>query len=157
MRITRDGYLVANPRVARIGIQLYRGIELGRRDMETVKVFRPEAEVFHKDAMASLAHRPITNDHPAEMVDARNWRKHAVGAIGDTIARDGEFVRVPTTLMDADTIAQVQAGKRELSVGYHADIEWTPGEYNGEHYDARMINIRGNHLAVVDTARGGST
>lgn len=156
VRITRDGYLVANPRAARIGIQVYRGVELGRRDVDTVKVFRPEEEVFHKDAMASLAHRPITNDHPPEMVDARNWRKYTVGNVGDTIARDGEYVRVPTTLMDADTISQVQAGKRELSVGYHADIDWTPGEFNGEKYDARMINIRGNHLAVVDTARGGS-
>ncbi len=155
VRTTRDGYLVANPRVARIGIQEYRGIELGRTDVATVRVFRPEEEVFHTDAMKSLAHRPITNDHPPEMVDARNWRKFAVGSIGDTIARDGEYVRVPTTLMDGETIAAVKAGKRELSVGYHADIDWTPGEFNGERYDARMVNIRGNHLAVVDTARGG--
>ena len=155
VRITSDGYLVAHPRVARIGVQSYKGFELGRRDMETVRVFRPEAEVFHKDAMGSLAHRPITVNHPPVMVDSKNWRKYTVGSMGDTITRDGEFVRVPALLMDDSAIRDVQAGKRELSVGYTADIDWTAGEHNGEKYDAVMRNIRGNHLAVVDTARGG--
>jgi hypothetical protein len=155
VRKTRDGYLVAAPRVARIGIQEYRGAELGRADMDKVRVLRPETEVFHKDSFASLAHRPITLNHPPDLVDASNWKKFAVGSTGDEIARDGDFIRVPIMLMDGEAIGQVEDGTRELSCGYTSDLDWTPGEWNGQKYDAVMTNIRQNHLAVCDAARGG--
>ena len=123
VRETRDGYLVATPLVARTGIQEYRGIELGRADMDVVRVFRPESEVFHKDAMASLAFRPITVNHPPDMVDSKNWRKYAVGQVGEEVARDGEFIRVPIMLMDGDAIRDVKSGKREISLGYTSDLD----------------------------------
>ena len=40
-----DGYLVADARIARTGIQLYRGSEVGRPSMDVVRVDRPGAEV----------------------------------------------------------------------------------------------------------------
>ena len=39
---------------------------------------------------------------------------------------------------------------RELSCGYYCDLDETPGEYEGQRYDARQRNIRGNHLALVE-------
>lgn len=155
-RRTGDGYLVADARVARTGIQIYLGREVGRPEMEQVRVFRPEAEVFSNDALASFAHRPVTNDHPAEAVGARNWKQHSVGMTGGDIARDGEFVRVPMTVMDQAAIDAVEAGKRELSMGYACDLDFTPGTTPaGEAYDAIQKNIRGNHLAIVDAGRAG--
>lgn len=53
-----DGYLVADARVARTGIQVYAGWEVGKPEKDTVRVYRPEGEVFARDAMASFAHRP---------------------------------------------------------------------------------------------------
>ena len=47
--------------------------------MDVVRVYRPEKEVFRRDAMWSLAHRPITLDHPDTKVDASNWKQLAVG------------------------------------------------------------------------------
>lgn len=156
MRTTNDGYLTATPRVARTGIQIYLGSELGKTDMDTVRVYRPEAEVMHKDAMSSLAYKPITNDHPSERVTADNWKKYAVGQVGGDIARDGEFIRVPMSLMDKKTIDDVRSGKRELSLGYSSRLDWTPGKTpDGQDYDAMQTQIRINHLAVVDAARGG--
>lgn len=76
-RRTGDGYLAANARVARTGIQTYLGREVGKPDMATVKVFRPESEVFHTDALRSFAHRPVTNDHPPEAVSAGTGRPTA--------------------------------------------------------------------------------
>lgn len=155
-RMTEDGYLTATPRVARIGIQLYKGIELGRKDMDTVRVWRPEVEVMHKDAMASIAHRPITNDHPSEPVTAGNWKKYAVGQAGDEVARDGDFIRVPLALMDAGVISDFRDGKKQLSLGYVSQIEWRKGTTEqGDDYDAVQSNIRVNHIAVVKAARGG--
>ena len=80
-RKTGDGYLVADAKVARAGIQEYLGTEidpdgsLGLRDKGIVRVYRPEDEVFSEDAMHSYAYRPVTNDHPSEAVTADNWKE----------------------------------------------------------------------------------
>lgn len=155
-RLTADGYLVAMPRAARIGIQEYRGSEVGRPEMQVVRVYRPAEEVFHKDSLASFAHKPITVEHPPVLVDAGNWKKYAAGQIGDEIARDGDFIRVPMMVADKAAIDAIDSGKVELSMGYTCDLDFTPGiSPTGEQYDAAQRNIRGNHLAIVDAARGG--
>lgn len=157
LRITSDGYLVCTPRVARTGIQIYAGAEVGKPHLDRVRVWRPEDEVFHKDAMATIAHRPITNDHPRELVTADNWKKYSVGQAGDEVARDGDFIRVPMCVMDAMAIKDIKDGKKEISLGYGANLEWRPGVTpQGEAYDAVQTTIRVNHIAVVDAARGGA-
>jgi hypothetical protein len=155
-RTTADGYLVAAARIARTGVQTYSGAEMGRPDLAAVRVWRPEDEVFAADAMASMAHRPVTLDHPAEAVTAANWKTHGVGQVGGEVARDGDYIRVPLILMDRAAIDAVTAGRRQLSVGYSAEIDWTAGTTaNGQAYDAVQRRIRANHLAVVDAARAG--
>lgn len=155
-RRTEDGFLTGNVRVARTGIQIYRGYEVGKPDMQEVRVYRPESEVFKRDALHSFAHRPVTIDHPSEMVNASNWKKYAVGQTGDDVLRDGNFVRVPMVLMDAAAIKAVEDGKKQLSMGYTCDLKWGDGVTpEGEKYDAMQVEIRGNHLAVVGAARGG--
>lgn len=155
-RITVDGYLVAMPRAARVGIQEYLGTEVGLMDAKVVRVYRPEEEVFHKDSLGSFAHKPITIEHPPVLVDSDNWKKYASGQIGDEIARDGDFIRVPMMIADQKAIDAINNGKVELSMGYTCDLDFTPGTSpQGEQYDAVQRNIRGNHLAIVDAARGG--
>lgn len=162
-RLTRDGYLVADAKIARTGIQLYAGREVdpenkhGMRDRAVVRVFRPESEVFSSDALASFAHRPVTNDHPAEAVSASNWKSHSVGMTGNEIARDGDYIRVPMVVMDQAAIQDWKAGKRELSCGYESKIVFDAGTTpTGETYDAIQTAIRGNHLAIVARGRAGS-
>jgi len=156
IRETADGYLVCSPRIARTGIQIYQGFEVGKPEMKEVRVFRPEAEVFHADAVASLAHKPVTNEHPDEPVNATNWRDISVGHLGGEVLRDGEFVRVPLVLMDADAIKEVRDGKTQLSVGYSATLAWGDGTTPaGEKYDAVQSDIRANHVAITRAARGG--
>ncbi|MQW32903.1 DUF2213 domain-containing protein [Sinorhizobium meliloti] len=156
-RRTADGYLVADVRTARTGIQLYAGHEVGKPDMQVVKVYRPEDQVFDKASLGSYAHKPVTNDHPDEAVTADNWKALAVGSIGDEIARDGEFVRVPLVVMDAAVIGEIEGGKRELSAGYTCDLAWEPGTTpTGEKYDAIQKDIRINHVAIVQRGRAGS-
>ena len=101
LHISPNGYMDCMPRIARTGIQEYRGIEMGRPDLEKVRVYRPEREVFSKDAVRSLARKPVTIEHPDVPVTSDNWKDFAVGHIGDEVMRDGEFIRVPLHLMDA--------------------------------------------------------
>jgi len=156
-RKREGGYLVADARVARTGIQLYNGSEVGRPDLATVRVYRSPEAVFDKAAMSSFANIPITNDHPSEPVTADNWSQYARGQTDGDIARDGERLRVPLMVSDAATIAQVEAGKRELSAGYTCTLDWTNGVTpSGELYDAKQENIRANHVAIVAAGRAGS-
>lgn len=156
-RRTQDGYLVADVLTARTGIQQYLASELGLTDRSgLVRVYRPEDQVFDTASLASYAHKPVTDDHPTEVVTADNWKSLAHGTIGDEVARDGEFVRVPLIVMDAALINKIEAGKVELSAGYTCDVEWTSGKTpDGQTYDAVQTNIRVNHVAVVDRGRAG--
>jgi hypothetical protein len=156
VRKTGDGYMTAMPRVARTGIQLYRGSELGVKDKAIVRVFRDEAEVFNKDSLATFVGKPFTDNHPKRMVDAKNWKQFSVGVVGEDVLRDGQFIRVPMALMDASAIKKVEAGKVQLSVGYGCEIDWTPGTTtDGQAYDGKQTGIVVNHVAIVDAARGG--
>ena len=42
MRETKDGYLVCSPRISRTGVQIYKGFEVGRPDLDEVRIYRPE-------------------------------------------------------------------------------------------------------------------
>ena len=156
-RVREDGYLVVDARIARANnVQRYLGSEVGRPELPFVDVFRPESEVFSTDALASFAHRPVTDDHPKEAVTKDNWKKLAVGQTDGEIKRDGDFLRVPLMVSDGAAIDKVQAGKRELSAGYTCDLKWEKGTSpGGETYDAVQTNIRANHVAIVARGRAG--
>ena len=152
------GNMVASVLAARTGVQDYAGYEVGKPDQARVVVYRPAEEVFSRDSMRSFAGAPVTIEHPAEPVNPSNWKDHAVGEASEEIVRDGEAVRVPFLLRDAAGIQAVEAGKREISMGYECTLDWTPGTTaDGVAYDAVQRGIRINHLAIVDRARGGPT
>jgi hypothetical protein len=161
-RICADGCLVAEVNAARVGIQDYQGREVdpdnshGLRDKAVVKVFRPEEEVFKDASLASYAAAPVTVNHPAEMVDAQNWKQHGVGEINGDIVRDGQRVRVPVIVRDASAVQKAQTTHKQLSMGYSTTLDFTPGTTpDGAAYDAVQRDIRINHIALVPVARGG--
>ncbi|WP_442596319.1 DUF2213 domain-containing protein [Parapusillimonas sp. JC17] len=154
--ITDAGYLEAAARTARTGVQQYLGAELGRPDLGVVNVYRDEAEVFAKRSLDTFSKLPITNDHPATEVNASNWRDLAVGTTGDEVLRDGEYLKIGLKITDADAVQAVRDGKRELSVGYAAEIVWQDGvATDGTPYQAVQRNIVANHIAIVARGRAG--
>jgi hypothetical protein len=157
LKITGDGYLVATPRVARTGIQEYRGWEVGKPDVSVVKVYRPETEVFSQDSASSFAHRPVTLGHPKELVTAQNWKELSIGQTGGDIIRDGQFIRISMSVMDAVGIKKINRGAKQISAGYVAELVDEKGTTDdGQPYDMVQTNIRVNHVAFVAAARGGS-
>lgn len=151
----QDGRIVVNARVARGGnVQDYLGPEMGVQDKDVVRVFRPESEVFDEQSTKTFPHKFITLEHPSGKAD---FSRDAVGWIGDSVMRDGEFIRVPMLIAHGDAIDAVKSGKRELSVGYKTAVDFTPGTSpSGEEYDAIMRDIVVDHVAIVDQARGGT-
>ncbi|TLX12139.1 DUF2213 domain-containing protein [Rhizobium sp. MHM7A] len=156
-RRTDDGYLVAEAKAVRTGIQLYTGDEVGKPEMSVVRVYRPPDSVFSDASLQSFTHAPVTMDHPKDPVTADNWKDLAVGEVSTAAKRDGEWVYLPLILKDAAAIKGVEGGKRELSAGYVCELVWGDGVTpDGQQFDAQQSNIKINHLAVVDRARAGS-
>jgi hypothetical protein len=156
---TDEGFLKVPARISRTGIQEYLAVEMGLTDKdpkEIVRVYRPEDEVFTDESLISFANKPVTNNHPPELVNSRNSRQYSVGMSGPEVTRDGMFAKTVLHVTDEDAIKNIESGKVELSNGYTADIEWTPGVTpDGEQYDAIQRNIKGNHIAIVERGRAG--
>lgn len=156
VKMTSEGYLIADAYAVRTGIQKYAGYEVGKPELAVVNVYRDEKEVFAHDTLQSFSHAPITNDHPTVAVTADNWKDLAVGEASTEVLRDGEKMKIPLVLKDKGVIEAVQAGKRELSAGYACDLVWEDGVApDGTPYQAKQVNIRANHIAVVQRGRAG--
>lgn len=153
LKKTQEGYLVATAKVARTGIQDYHASELGMDGDRIVKILRPASEVFSTDSLASLTRVPVTVDHPAESVTADNWKDLAVGEVGDSYARDGEWIVVNPMIKDGAALLKAETTHREISMGYTADLRDAAPETGA---DYEMHNIKFNHLAIVPKGRAGS-
>lgn len=157
---TKDGFLAVRAKAARAGVYDYAAFEVGGQERgfkaaDTVKVYRPAEEVFAADSVASFLAKPVTNDHPNVPVTSENWKDHARG-VNMGALRDGEYLAFDLVIMDGALIADIDAGKRELSNGYACVLDWTAGTTpDGLAYDAIQRQIRGNHIAVVDRGRAG--
>lgn len=158
---TKDGFMAVRAKAARLGVYDYLGSEIdpnnehGLRDAGMIHVLRDERTVFDEAAVRSFIGKPVTDDHPKDPVTADNWRDHARGMIMGAI-RDGEYLAFDLLLTDAATIKKVEEGKRELSNGYAAELEF--GDFDGPggvKCVARQAKISGNHIALVDKGRAG--
>lgn len=147
-----DGRIVVDGALTRSGVFVYR-----QPDGTERREYRPAEQVFKADSLDSFLGAPVTDDHPPELLTADNARAHAVGAVCETPRADGNYVVARLSVFDAATIAKMKVGKVQLSCGYDVDLVETPGTTpNGERYDAVQTNIRGNHVAIVDSARAGN-
>lgn len=152
---TKEGYLLADVKAARTGIQQYLGSEVGRPDMPTVRVYRPKDSVFSRDSLETFPNIPLTLGHPSTPVTVETYDAENVGNVFEVVP-DGESVRASIQIMSKRAIEAVRDGLRELSVGYEAELVWGDGVTpDGETYDAIQKNIRANHLAIVKTGRAG--
>lgn len=144
---TAEGFVQDTAVLTRTGIFEYRQPNGSIR-----REYRPPEEVFHTDSLASYKGKPITIGHPG-LVTSKNAKLHTCGACLGEGRADGNDVL--GDLMIYDTSA-IDAGAKELSNGYTLDLDETPGEINGERYDAVQRNIRVNHIALVPRGRAGN-
>lgn len=145
---TREGYLMDRPILTSIGI-----FEYHNPDGSVRRELRLPDEVFAKESLESYKGKPIIVTHDAGLVDKNNVHEEAIGTILSDGYQDGDDVRAEIVIHDTDEMRESRL--KELSLGYNLDLDETPGEWNGEPYDAIQRNIRINHLALVREARAG--
>ncbi len=160
IRETPEGFLLclAVP-IARTGWQVYSKDELPVLDPGpdgTIRVFRSPKEVLRAETIASFQGKSITIRHPKDFVAPDNWQELTHGMAQNVRpggkGEDGEDCLISDLLItDHMAIGLVKNGLREVSCGYEADYEQT-GEGEGA-----VSNIIGNHVALVEEGRAGSS
>jgi hypothetical protein len=152
-KLLPNGWLRANAHISRVGIQEYR-----RGDGTMQRELRPPETVFDQESLDSFAMVPVTDEHPPEgVLTAENTGRYQRGHLGESVKPAGDRVRASILVTDGDLVKSILAGKQELSCGYTCELDPTPGEWQGKRYDAVQRRVRGNHVAVVNRGRAGSS
>jgi hypothetical protein len=154
--LTPEGFtLFRNVSIARTGEQIYgpdeTQIEPGPDGL--VHIMRTPEEVFRPETLDSCNGKSIVIDHPDEDVAPHNWQYLSHGVMFDArrgIGSQIDEVVASILITTAQGLAEIDSGKREVSLGYDADYFQT-GEGRGE-----QRNIIVNHNALVDAGRCGA-
>jgi len=154
-------YEVRDNPLSKTGVFPYLGATLPNApDPNRVyRVYRPADELADPQFLDSLRLIPFVDDHEmlgdeAEgLTPAEQYGVH--GVIGENVYFDGAYVRGNIKVFSQAIASAIEHHKRELSLGYRCEYEWSPGEYQGIPYDAIQRRLRGNHLALVQEGRMG--
>ena len=148
---TPEGYLLCREvPISRVGSFEYSAAEVGLPNIgSTVRVRRPEEQIFNPETIASFEAKPVVIGH-ARFADPDNWREIAVGTTQNVRRGEGDksdFLLADLLLTDRKAIEAVESGDlKEVSCGYDADTQETP-------QGIEQIGIVGNHVALVVSAR----
>lgn len=152
MTVTPEGFLVCrHVPIARTGDQEYLPRELGVDGEGLIKVFRPPDEVFSEATLASFEGKPVSLGHPPRGINVTNSSAYIKGHAQNVRRGEGDeadLMIADLVIYDQELIRQISNGLREVSCGYDYDLD-----LEGEAPVQR--NIRGNHIAVVETGRAG--
>lgn len=136
------------------GREIPRNKELGLQPDKVYYLYRDPVEL--ERAAPTFARLPILNKHIPTFASKPN-KENRIGTIGSDIVFRNPYLVADLTFWDADAIEEIQEDEvKELSCGYFYDADMTPGTTpDGTAYDGRITNIRGNHLAKVESGRAG--
>lgn len=161
--VDNNGYwLCKDCKITKAGVFPYLNRTVGvpeKAQDEIVYVLRPLEEVFKPSLMEAFnnAPKPFINDHVMLGKDATPPEKKGVDGVLFDVRQGNDKVSLVGNLAIYSQSMQhdIEAGKKELSLGYRCKYEISSGVYNGEHYDAVQRDIQPNHIALVDRGRAG--
>lgn len=148
-RTATGGYLV-DAVLARTGVLVYRD----KSGANVNHLNTPEALQANLDGLLTV---PVTNTHPARMVDPDSYRDVACGhVVGMPTFKDGKIFAT-LAIQDAELIEDIEAGRaRQVSMGYMAHTD----DANGLVHDGVPVHrvrtmLEWNHAAIVPAGRAG--
>lgn len=162
-KVDSNGYMhVSDCPVTKEQVAPYYGYEIpdGDRfglDPDTIYyVYRPAEELSKPETLKSLRGIPLLLDHAS--VSPEDIRRDRIaGSVGDLVKWDGTYILCNLNILAKSAQDRINdKSMRELSLGYSYTPERKAGEFNGQHYDFVMRDIKANHLALVEVGRAGS-
>lgn len=151
--ITKDGFLVVPATISKVGVFDYLESELGLKGDGIKKVARTEKSLFSDETIKSFENATLTIGHPAQGVNAKNWKELSVGVVRN-VKRMGDELTAEAWIYDEQAIKTVQEhGVEQLSCGYDCNII----QSSVKDADFEMSPMIGNHVAIVAKGRCGGT
>lgn len=124
--------------------------QLGLEPLKKYKVLRPAEEL--EKALPQFNNIPVLNKHIMDYADEPQ-KENRCGGLSNCTYKDGG-VYGDMNIWDKADIDRIESGElKDLSCGYRCQFIKESGEYNGEHYDLKMVDIMPNHLALVKKGR----
>jgi hypothetical protein len=157
----QDGRLhVAIANISKANVCGYLGREipdfekLGLNPDRLYQLLRPADELAK--AAATFNNLPLLSQHVP--VDARDHRPDlVVGALGTQSKFVAPYLQNSLVVWSQSAIDGIVSGaKRELSAAYRYRPVMEAGTFQGQRYEGRMVDIVGNHEAIVSEGRAGS-
>lgn len=157
-----DGRLhIAKSHISKANVRPYYGREIPDSEalrLDPDKIYQllldPQELAAGASTFARLPilskHQPILNpdQYPSELV---------IGAIGSDVEFTDPYLDADLCFWHAEAIVGIETDTvRELSAAFRYVAMMTPGTYQAVAYDGIMTQIRGNHLALVESGRAGS-
>lgn len=155
--LTPEGYLYCEDvPIARTGEMIYGANEVpvSAGTDGLVRISRNADHLFNPSTLASFNGKSIVNDHPEDETDVtpKNWKQLTVGVVLNPRrgrVDDEDVILADFMVTDETAIADIEAGKVEVSCGYDAMyLGTTPGR-------GIQTDIIGNHVALVNRGRCG--
>lgn len=158
-RYDDDGRLhVAVTNISKANVCQYYGAEIPKWQslgLDAQKVYR-----LLRDPAALEAAAPTFNNVPLQLKHVHQKANDPqadliVGSVSGAVFVH-PYLSASLCVWHEEGIAAIETETMvELSSSYHYDAVMEPGEFEGEPYDGKMTNIRGNHVALVEEGRAG--
>jgi len=155
-------FTVARNPLSKVGVFSYLGRSISP-DLEPDRIYgvlRPAEELGSPEAMESLKLIPWVDDHvmlgseedglmPVE-------QKGMQGVTGEQVEFDGKTLYCNIKVVSEAMKNLIEEGKEELSLGYRCAYVQEDGVFEGKPYQFKQVDIRFNHLALVERGRMGA-
>ena len=157
--IDADGRLhVVDCKISAARVNEYLGSEIPGADalgLDLSRLYRLYRDASAlKAAAPTFENLPLMDDHI--VVSANSPAKDRIIGAVSNVRWQAPFLVADLAVWDADAIARIRdRSQREISCAYRYRVDMEPGTVGGEQFDARMIDIAGNHVALVPVGRVG--
>lgn len=150
-------WLIRNNPISKVGVFPYLGREIQAPEPDRIyQVLRSAEELSRPETLESIKLLPFIDEHEFLGKDGTPAEKKGVqGTTGEEVEFVEPYLNANLRIFSQYLQQLIDQGKVELSLSYLSDYDYTPGEYQGQKYDAVQRNIRGNHLALVKRGRSG--
>jgi DNA topoisomerase IB len=159
-----NGFLhVSGTNISKACVNPYMGAEIPaweQLNLDPKRIYyilRPAEELAKAALTCNMI--PLMDAHiEVSAMDLENpdIAKHQVGNTGQAGEFKAPYLINDLVIQKAGAIEGVNSKEVcELSCAYRHDVVMTPGVYEGQQYDGCMMNIRFNHVALVEEGRAG--